>query len=195
MLLQREDSRGFEVLLRRAIKDVHDPTVLTPHGWLWLLGWARSQNVNLRGDLLLKLTETWASPFMQIPAIDLATRQRRWTPKKRVSSLEDFGHPWVRALLKKCVESAPAEPEEAAGEQQIPREELPPLRPGLAESVLIALLQLGSDISIDAAATLLRYEWPGRTALLSSYHLLWEALDEETQEIWNARLRTGAPRR
>jgi hypothetical protein len=57
-----------------------------------------------------------------------------------------------------------------------------------AESVLVALLQLGREITLDAASSLLHHRWEGQTKLLQFYRLLWEGLDEETQKAWEIRL-------
>lgn len=190
-LLGSED-RAVETLLSQQVKSLYNPDALTPHGWLWLMAWARSSSVDLNNRMLLAVVLRWPIVFVQVPAIELATRRKKWRRRKRVSSLASFGHPWLRDLLKVCVEWRDYGHDEGDGTRRAADDQtLAPLHPGLAQSILVALLQLGNELSLDAAATLLNHSWPGQTALLASYEMLLTGLDPETRSVWELRLGKG----
>ena len=71
-------SNEFEHRLEREVERINDTDTLSPYGWLWLLGWVKSRNVVLDDELLLRLTEKWASISMQVSAIELETRRADW---------------------------------------------------------------------------------------------------------------------
>ncbi len=70
------------------------------------------------------------------------------------------------------------------------------VRTDRAETILVALLQVGSEIAIDAARTLLNHHWRGEEMLKDFYFRLKAGLEEETQQAWDSRLRPpGSPER
>lgn len=171
-------SKGFDDLLRREIAQLRDPETLSPHSWLWLLSWARSKEISLDEKLLLHLTENLSSIFMQVATIDLATRRTDWMRRKSVASLQEFDHPWLSKLLRRCTE--------IHGKQDTKHVHVDTRR---SETVLIALMQVGSDITLDAASTLLNHPWIGQSVLLQFFWSLCNELDDETRDTWVSRLR------
>ena len=79
-------SEGFEDMLREEIAQINDTKILSPHGWLWLLSWARSKNVSLNDSLLLDLCKSQSSVFMQVLTIDVATRKSKWRQNQKGAS-------------------------------------------------------------------------------------------------------------
>lgn len=184
-------TEGFSSQFEQEAKLLTSADSLTPHGWLWLLTWARSRNVQLDEELLLTLADTWSSVFMLASVIDVATsaidelrprgQKRRLdfeteaeeTRRVRPVALQQIDHLFLRTLLQQVTHVHP----EAEG-----------LRTGRAEATLVALLQIGSDVTLAAASSLLHHRWRGRDELLTFYRSLYEELDPETQQVWNARL-------
>lgn len=171
-------SEKIEGLLRNEAPHLSDRNVLTPHGWLWFLRWTRSKDVVLNGELLLDLIDKWSSVFMQVSAIESATFQADWVRQEDVMPLQKFDHPWLSELMLRCMKLHDADhfkPED--------------VRTGRAQSILISLLQVGRDITLDAASTLMHYDWPGQPKLVQFFWLQCDGLDNETQEAWISRLR------
>jgi hypothetical protein len=171
-------SEGFADLLSSEIEELKDPDTLSPHGWLWLLSWARSRKIRLDGKLMLDLTESLSSVFMQVATIDLATQQADWGRRETVAPLNEFDHRWMSKLLRRCTEGH--------GEKDMKYDHVDTRR---SENTLIALMQVGSDITLDAASTLLNHHWPGQYSLVRFFWSLCGELDHETREVWISRLR------
>ena len=64
-LLQRQ---GFEERFLQEIREVQDREALSSHGWLWLIGWAKSRSVELPTGLLVDLFEQWSDVFVKTSA-------------------------------------------------------------------------------------------------------------------------------
>ena len=128
---------------------------------------------------------------MQSLAIEIATQTARWKRRTRVPSLGEFEHPFVRKLLLRTVEPRI---DQSGNNARIdggqfdktprPRE----IRTDRAESTLVALIDVESDITLDAAAALLNHSWEGQIDLLAFYEHLQGGLDPETQKEWAKRL-------
>ena len=172
-------SSEFEHRLEREVELINDIDTLSPYGWLWLLVWAKSRDVVLNDELLLSLTEKWSSISIQISAIELATREADWGDRKYNMSLDEFEHPWLASLLRNCVTI------NSNGEGF----ETHDIRTKYSQNILVALLQVGSNITLDAASTLLHHRWLGQFALLEFFGLLVDGLDGESQELWLSTLR------
>jgi hypothetical protein len=175
-------------LLRHEAERVRDPEALTGHGWSWFLNWARSEDLDLNGDLLLALEEQWSSVFMQTLIIDVATRHSPWSGWQ-MNYVSEFPDEWLRHLMSRAIRQPVREERSTSrheGEEAL--REAPP-RTARAESTLIALLQVGREVTIDAAATLLHDPWIGHEQLVEFYFLRWNRLDQDTQRIWSQRLR------
>jgi hypothetical protein len=99
------DSDGkFERTLKREAKSLTSTDALTPHGWMWLLAWARSQRLALNQTLLLEITDKWTSVSMQSLAIEIATQSVRWKRHAHIPTLYEFEHPFLRELLGRAVQ-------------------------------------------------------------------------------------------
>lgn len=170
-------SDGFDGLMREEVTQLQDPETLSAHGWLWLLNWARSKEMSLNGELLLQLTTKFTNVFMQVAVIDLATRRADWARRETIPPLEKFDHPWLSNLLHGCT-YVPAEDEMEVGYVDTRR----------AETILTALMQVGSDIALDAASALLNHDWIGRSSLQRFFWSLCDELDDETRAHWISRL-------
>ena len=177
-------SDEFPGLLRHEVAQLNDPSTLSPHGWLWLLGWARSEDIPLSDSLLLRLTEAWSSVFMQVAAIDLATRRADWRRQDSIAPLREFGNPFLRDLMTRCTY---VDDGERRDYQYIPT--------ARAESCLVALMQVGTEITLDAASALLNHPWIGSRLLVDFFWSLCSEFDDDTRETWVSRLRppSGPP--
>jgi hypothetical protein len=176
-------SEGFEDMLSKEVLKLKDPESLSPHGWFWLLNWARSKNIRLDDKLLLDLSESLSSVFMQVVIIDVATRRwSDWHPREEVTPLEKFDHSWLNMLIRKSTKIRREEFIEP------PYKELPEIDTRRSEIVLVALMQVGSAITIDAARTLLNHEWEGQRQLVEFFWSLCNELDEETRREWISHL-------
>jgi hypothetical protein len=170
-------TEGFDGLLRREIAQIRDTDTLSPHGWLWLLNWARAKGIRLDDKLLLHLAEMLSSVFMQVVVIDVATRHIKWNRREAVTSIEKFGDSWLSQLMHRCTK---IERLQEAEDEHIDTRR--------SESVLVALMQVGSDITLDAASTLLNHRWKGQQRLIQYFWSLCDEVDEETQNNWISRL-------
>lgn len=173
-------SEGFEEMLSREVPKLKDPGSLSPHGWFWLLNWARSKKLEFNDFLLLDLSEKLSSVFMQVILIDVATIgwDYWYRDEVHVTPIEAFDHPWLNKLLQGTTEIHEREffkpPNLGRGEIDIRRSEI----------VLVALMQVGSAITIDAARSLLNHKWQGQEQLVEFFWSLCNELDEETRKEW-----------
>jgi len=180
------DSEQFGSLMIHEAKELSAIDTLTPHGWLWFLRWAQSQSVPLNHKVLLDVIETWSSVLLQASAIDVGTQDTEWTEHRQIVPLEEFNHPFLRELLLRSIRLPETEPSQV---EKIEGLDEGLVRTSRAEGVLVALLQVGREITLDAATTLLHHRWMGQFKLVNYFWLLWQGLDAETQEVWNSRLR------
>jgi hypothetical protein len=186
-LLQR---KGFEDLFLQEIRDARDQNALTSHGWLWLVGWAKSRNIDLPTELLVDLFEEWSDVFVKTTILDLATRNAEYRPPDHLEiSITDFPNDFLRRVMLSAVR---VEREEYTDLKGLPRERGDEIRrpeaiPEMnrAESLLVSLLQVGRPITLGAASTFLRYEWQGQRHMLNFFRLLYERLDEESRTAWS----------
>ncbi len=187
-LLDSEGSR-FEQTLKREAKSLTRTDDLTAHGWMWLLGWARSRRLALDNSLLLEITDKWWSvPVQRWPS--RSTQTARWRRRTRVPSIYEFEHPFLRELLVRAVRPQREEFDaRIEGEQFEDSPHILEIRTDRAESTLVALIDVESAITLDAAAALLNHEWEGQHDLLDFYEHLQGGLDPETHKEWSKRLR------
>lgn len=169
-------AEGFESQLQREIRALKDPDVLSSHGWLWLFEWAKSTHTDLNQELLLRLFHRWTNPIVMAEIILLATRDFHEESRVR-RNVYDFPNPFLARILKEVTSSG-----------EVDRPDLQPLRGIPAQRVLVALLQAGSPIALDAASALLWHPWEGQHDLLEFFRMLFESLDTETRDIWLHRL-------
>jgi hypothetical protein len=195
MLLQRE---GFEQKFLQEIREVEDRDVLSSHGWLWLVGWAKSRNIDLTTDLLVELFDEWSDVFVKTNVMDLATRNAEYkVPGYLDISIENFPDEFLRRVMLSAVRI------EREGSRELGRtfdeqeefrrpEAVPAI--GRAEALLVSLLQVGRSITLNAASTFLSYEWQGHGHMQIFFFLLYDKLDEESQTAWRRSI-PGMPNR
>jgi hypothetical protein len=175
------EQRMIPQLLEEA-KNITDINTFTIHGWNWLLSWCLSDDQNyLSEKTLLNLISQWQSVSMMSKIIRVATLDAS-TPGKASRAIDEFPDQWLRELLQVCLYPNPGPdvknyPEEKRG---------PNITFCLA--VVLALMQVGTDLTIMAAATLLHSKWEGYDELLLRFNSRVELLDAETQVLWRDRL-------
>lgn len=168
--------------LRSEAAQLQSADALTPHAWAWLLRWAKSNQVPLGGPLLVDLCERWESAAFKAIVIDAGTGRR--AARGRNVGVADFPDPWLRTVLVRA--TRPTSTEDTHDHDS-------PLRVSSrhsrhAQSLLMALLLVETDVTLDAASSLLREDWHGRNDLLRYFWGRADALDPETREVWRERL-------
>jgi hypothetical protein len=188
-LLQRE---GFEQKFLQEIREVKDRDTLSSYGWLWLIGWAKSRNIDLPTDLLVELFEEWSDVFIKTNVLDLATRNaENGVPGDVNISIEHFADEFLQRVMLSAVR---IEREEFRGFGQASDEQEEFRRPdavpaiGRAEALLVSLLQVGRPITLNAALIFLNYKWQGQRHMQIFFFLLYDKLDEESQAAWRRSL-------
>lgn len=172
-------SEGFTEQLRRDIQSLEYPGEMTSHAWMWLIGWARSNRVALRDNLLVELFDQWSSVFVKTAILDLITTESResWRPERdRRGDISE--NPVIAAIVARTIAYGPS----GEREQQDAPGIMAPL--GRAEAALIALLQVGRPVTLQAAHGLLQQRWPGQERLLEFFWSLADSLEEETRAVW-----------
>jgi hypothetical protein len=169
-LLQSED---FAFQLRRDIESLRDPVEMTSHGWLWILGWARSNRIQLQDHLLLALFEQWSSVFMKTAIVDLVTAELEGQKEQRSDERESQ---FLEEIVVRATEYE---------QRREDRREAPPVAQfGRAEATLIALLQVGRPATLQAAQGLLRRRWTGQERLVEFFWSLVDSLEDDTRAAW-----------
>lgn len=176
-------SEGFESQFLAEVRRLRDPDTLSSFGWLWLLNWAKAHELTLEEDLLFELCETWPNVFFKSTLLDHATRHV--SSPTSVMDGEDI-HNFSHRLIARLMVAATEQPQRAT-------EGRASVRTKSAEQLLVALLQTGHDLTLDAARLLLRHPWPGQVDLLVYYWSLCDELDQETVAAWTQRIQP--PRR
>jgi len=105
---------------------------------------------------------------MQMAVIDLATLGLDWRGRDTVSTIEGFDHPWLSDLLRKCTLT---HSDEEADYVRVDTTH--------AETVLVALMQIGREITLDAASVLLNHRWMGQLQLVQFFWSICNELDDE----------------
>lgn len=173
----------FEQSLRREVKTLDSTSALTPHGWTWLLDWARTNDTSIDDQVLLRLCEEWESTAFKAAAIESAVGGRE-VQADIVGGVGEFPDLWLRQLLSNAI----ASPAGYDRDSFVDRPVTFPRHSRHVQSLLLALLLVDEDITIQAAAVLLHEPWRGHDALLEYFWSRFDALDEETQSIWARRL-------
>lgn len=170
-LLQSEE---FAFQLRRDIESLRDPVEMTSHGWLWILGWARSNRIQLHDRLLLALFEQWSSVFMKTAIVDLVTAELE---EQREQSFVERESRFLDAIVVRATEYEQ--------HREDSRREAPPVTQiGRAEATLVALLQVGRPATLQAAQGLLRRRWTGQERLGEFFWSLVDSLEDDTRAAW-----------
>jgi hypothetical protein len=190
-LLSKEE---FEARLNEEIRTLTDRETLTSYGWLWLFGWAKSRDIDLKEDLLIDLYEEWSSVFVRAEIVDLATHNVDYPERPNaLLSMGEFPNRFLSRIMSQATRRPEAEETqhlEAEDRGSLEEQRAPEQGPStaLAESTLVALIQVGTPITIDAARVLLWHKWEGQENLLELFWAICNALDPETREVWIKRL-------
>lgn len=190
-------SEGFEQQLNEEMRRLDDPSAFTSHGWLWVIGRARSRNIELRTDLLEALFEHSSSVFVRTAILDVAVHEDATEFDSELADVREFPNRLLADVMNASVQ--PRERSRfASRDTHMPSEAEVPLferRPATnaAEVTLVSLLQSGKPITLRAASTLLRHRWEGQRQLNAFFTKLTEVLDEETRRQWLTRVRPLDP--
>ncbi len=175
-LLQSEE---FAEQLRQDIQSLERPGEMSSHAWMWLIGWARSNRVTLRDNLLVELFDQWSSVFVKATILDLITTKSRESLRSERDRRRNVSeNPVIAEIVARAVAYGPS----GEGEQLNAPGIVAPL--GRAEAALIALLQVGRPVTLQAAHGLLQRDWPGQERLLEFFWSLVDSLEEETRAVW-----------
>lgn len=183
-------SEGFEEKLNREISETKDRSTLTSHGWQWVLGWAKSRRLDLSEQLLIELFEEWSSVFLRSDIIDLAIQNSDYTGYYQ-GSLNEFPNSFLAKIMSRATRPLDEVRDSEQVGRELREEKLTAERyssTSIAESTLIALLQVGQPITLDAASVLLRHPWHGQQQLLRYFSAILNGFDSETREAWTKRL-------
>ena len=179
--------------MAREVRQVRSVSALSPSGWSWLLGWVRTEpEAELSPSVLRDLCEQWPSTTFKAEVIRTAL-SRSDRPVSRDSygrdqvGIDSLPDPWLRELLFRSVR--PETTEETDIELSDTDRAEPTLHSRHVHSLLMALILVDTEESLDAAAALLQHPWPGQESLVSAFWSRVNALEEEAREVWIDRLR------
>jgi hypothetical protein len=178
--------------MAQEVRQVRSVSALTPSGWSWLLGWVRTQpEAELNPTVLQELCERWESATFKAEVIRtaLSRSDRPVSPDRDTgyqSDIDALPDPWLRDLLFRSMR--PENTEQSDAEPNDPGRAEPPLHSRHVYSLLMALILVDTEESLDAAAALLKYPWPGHESLVTAFWGRVNALEEEAQAVWIDRL-------
>lgn len=135
-----------------------DPAGLTSYGWAWVLEFALGHQVTLDRALLADLCLRWDEPSLKALAIEAAIDR-----DESADSRSD-DRDWLDEVIGRAAPmlSRPGDASQGADDRARPTEAVDI---SSAESLLTALLIVGTDLAMDTARRLLRRSWPGAEQL------------------------------
>jgi hypothetical protein len=179
--------------MAQEVRQVRSVSALSPSAWSWLLSWIRTQpQAELSPSVLRDLCEQWESTTFKAEVIRTAlSRSDRSLSQddhgRDQIGIESLPNPWLRELLLRSVR--PETAEETHTEQTGTDPAGPTLHSRHVYSLLMALILVETEESLNAAAALLRHPWPGHDSLVSAFWSRADGLEQETQAAWIDRLR------
>jgi hypothetical protein len=179
--------------MAQEVRQVRSASALTPSGWSWLLGWVRTQpEAELNPSVLRDLCEQWESATFKAEVIRTAlSRSDRPVSSDRYTGdqadIDALPDPWLRDLLFRSVR--PEIDEESDADPSGTGRAEPPLHSQHVYSLLMALILVDTEETLDAAAALLQHPWPGHESLVVAFWGRVNALEAEARAIWIERLR------
>jgi hypothetical protein len=202
---------GATSRMAQEVREIGSVSALSPSAWSWLLGWVRTQpEAELDESVLRNLCEQWESTTFKAEVIRTAlSRSDRPTPSDDYDrgqdrptppddydrprpSIDSLPDPWLRELLIGSVRT------EATGEADPHSDDTSRSQPTVhsrhAHSLLMALILVDTEESLDAAAALLQHPWPGQDSLLSAFWSRANSLEPQVRETWISRLHPPDPR-
>ena len=170
-LLQRE---GVRHELEGELLALRDAGLLTSHGWMWFLSWARSEQLPLRDELLLDVFDRWSNVFLKAAVLEIGT-----APGEQVGQGDPIAlSPFLQAILTRVTHVDEALRQEERG-----------VATRRAEEALLAMLHVESDVTLAAARALIDREWSGKAQLRAFLDATLSTLAPEAQERWGEVLR------
>jgi len=194
--------------MAREVRQVRSVSALSPSAWSWLLSWVRTQpEAAVSPAVLLELCEQWESTTFKAEVIRTALGHpdrllSRDNYDRGQTSIDSLPSDWLRDVLVRSVrqeppavpDSGPEEtPDETEGELGHTDRAGPTLHSRHAYTLLMALILVETEESLDAAAALLQHPWSGHNSLVSAFWSRANALEQETREVWIERLRPPPP--
>jgi hypothetical protein len=167
-LLQQEGNLGR---LQDELQSVRDAEVLTSHGWLWLLGWARAEQLRLSEDLLIEVFNRWSNVFLKAAVLEVGVSQGDLATPQGLS-------PFLARVLAVVTHTEDALRDDERG-----------VATRRAEEALIALLHVETTATLEAAKVLLGREWAGQARLGDFFSATLTTLEPDARERWMAALR------
>src|SRR5579872_5450390 len=70
---QLVNDESFLGMFSNEIKRIENVDELTPHAWIWVLRWCRTNRIKPSDAVLTALIKKWSSVFLQVLIIDAAT--------------------------------------------------------------------------------------------------------------------------
>jgi hypothetical protein len=174
----------FEASLHKEISGLRDKEALTSNGWLWLIRWARSRQIEMQEDLLVELFEEWSSVPARCAIVDLATyRSELQKPDLTLGDfpLGNFPDQFLNRIMQGATETRKGQRDDRSRPE-------PERLTARVEDVLVVFLQVGSPLTLAAASALLRHRWQGHEQLTEYLRVLASTLDAETRDVWSKQL-------
>ena len=170
------------------VGQLDDPETFTSYGWAWVLEYAIGHGIALDRSLLAELCRRWDEPALIALVIE-ASLETDGSEDRRVSDAE-----WLDIIV---AQAAPAESQDNAvfRDDRTDNDEIEPFDEvdiTAAETLLTALLILGSDPAFAAARELLDRSWPGSSELTTFFNDRVEDPDALARRPW---ARLGESRR
>lgn len=177
----------FRRLFTDEVRSIRIVDTLTSHGWLWLVGWAKANAVEMDVSVLAVVYDEWASVFLKKEIVELALQRSKDDESPRHATIDEYPNDFLRAILTSSVQTriweAPADesfPRSLVEEAAIVR------RPNTAKAkmTLAALMQSNRRLAHGAAGTLMSHEWEGQKAIVEFFWSLADGVDDETRSNW-----------
>jgi hypothetical protein len=170
----------FEGRFVEEIQSIDNINSLTSSGWVWILNWLQSKKIELKSEVKVELIKRWLNIILRSLVIESSPYAKGKESSVVNSSIYDFD-PWLRDVLTWSLQVETELKEGNKDEVDVSIRN--------AESLLFALMQAGTPLSLAAAGALLNHEWYGQGALNNSFEDFCKRLDRETGILWRETLR------
>jgi hypothetical protein len=178
-----------EERLAGEIAQLRSASELTANGWSWLLGWVRAHpEVRVRGATLLDVCEHWESATFKADVIETAIVAPLDFEEERPGVVEGVPNPWLQELVSRAVLFSETSQSDEHDEGEPGEDVGPRLSSRHIYSLLLALLQVGDDQTLQAATALLGHRWAGQESLREFVTSWLQGLDPQTRAMWSTRL-------
>lgn len=174
--LEQGDSR-FGEQFAAACEELQadDLHLLGTSGWIWLLGWLASRSRRPPDAILDALYDETQDVVVRLRIVEAVTTfpptiERFTVLRRRTTPLSEVPDRWLARRLVSLVEPGVnrVDPSALAATQEF----------------TLLLLQVGNEVALSTARSLLAHHWPGGEELQASVRALFSRLDGETREAW-----------